>query len=256
MTSVNPSIFSIVQGIGEKLQIPPYLLKDITEGFNDKYRYAVLKELKYYDELIGAHIHMDCKDSISIHYIDHTSFDATMGTSLTLYHNPMERYTNNLDEIEMFLMKHDELMSKAYMRAFVFFSYSEIGYRVNQLKIPFQLPNIDQSIRNDEDVKSLYFNLIRNLPNGIIHNIHHTILHTGMSPILYNNFWMNAYAYSNRSNINPFTIPMHGSIGLIGYTLIDAIYDGFTEYNNMETEFGIDLVYDDYKMVTTKTLEE
>ena len=256
MTSFNPSIISIVQGIGEKLQIPSYLLKDMTDGMFDKYRYAVFKELKYYDELISPHIHMDCKDPNSINCIDSVPVDESIGTSLISYFNPREWYTNNLDEIEMFMISHDELMSKAYMRAFVFFSYSEINHTLNRFKYTPQLPNIDKSIRNDRDVESLYFNLIRNLPNGIIHNIHHTILHTGMSPILYNNFWMKVYAYSNNSNANPFTIPMHGSIGFIGGTLIDAIYDGFTEYNNMETEFGIDLVYDDYKMVTTKTLEE
>ncbi len=254
MTSFNPLILSIVQGFGEQLQIPPYLLKDMTDEFLDKYGNNILKELKYYDELISAHIHMDYKDPNSINYIDHESFDTAMGTSLVLYHNPMERYTNNLDEIEMFMISHDELMNKSYMRAFVFFSYSEIGHRLNQLKYPFQLPNIDKSIRNDRDVELLYFNLIRNLPNGIIHNIHNTILDTGMSPILYNTFWIKAYAYSNSSNVNPFTIPMYGSIGFIGCTLIDAIYDSFTEYDNMETEFGIDLVYDDYRMVTTTTL--
>lgn len=256
MTSFNPSIFSIVQGFGEQLPIPPYLLKDMSDDFLDEYGNSVLKELKYYDELISAHIHMDFKYPNSINYIDSEPFDESIVTSLMFYYNPMDQYTNNLDEIEMFMISHDELMSKAYMRAFVFFSYSEINHTLNRFKYTPQVPNIDKSIRNDRDVESLYFNLIRNLPNGIIHYIHNTVLNTGMSPILYNNFWIKAYTYSNSSNINPFIIPMRGSIGFIGYTLIDAIYDSFTEYDNMETEFSIDLVYDDCRMVTTTTLEE
>ena len=147
-------------------------------------------------------------------------------------------------------------MKKAYIRAFVFFTFSEVFYTIRNVDKSIELPDIKHKIRNDFDIESIFNRLINQLSDSTISSIHNSVLNVGMSPILYNQFWKKVYAYPNNKT-NPFMIPVRPNNLFIGTTLIETVYDNFTVYHNMESEFGIELpVYDDNDILNKTTLEE
>ena len=250
------AISRMIRGIGETLQIPPQLLSGMMGNFETEYVRKDLRELKYYKELTSAFAIRDFQEYSSEMYKDNETFDACgWSERLIDIHNPMERYTNTLDEVEAFILYHDEIMKKAYMRAFLFFTYSELDAVLGKRKRTALLPDIHHSIRNDNDVERVFHELLRRLYPHNVSSIHSSILNTGMSPILYNRFWQKSYAYPN-AKTNPFFLPIKRDNHFIGNVLVELIYDSFTAFDKFEAEYTDNIDWETYNTYDKLTLEE
>lgn len=250
------AISQMIRGIGESLQIPPQLFSSMMGNFVTEYARRDLKELKYYRELTSAFATKDFQQYSSEVYKENEPFDACGGSERHIYnYNPMEYFTNTLDEVEAFILYHDEIMKKAYMRAFLFFTYSELNAVLGIRKRTAMLPDIHHEIRNDNDVERIFNNLLGRMDPHIVSSIHNSILNTGMSPVLYNRFWQKAYVYQH-AKTNPFFLPMRQDSHFIGNVLVELIYDSFTAFDKFEVEYTDNIDCETYDTYNKLTLEE